>query len=172
MPILESRIQHWPDEAACARAAATLAHRGGLSDAFIELHGPLGAGKTTFARHLLQALGVGGRIKSPTYAVLEAYRSGVGGGRDAGAGEAGDADPEAFDIFHFDFYRFDDPQEWEDAGFRDVFAGPGLKLAEWPEKAAGLLPPADLAITIEPREGDARSVRLDARSALGRALLP
>ncbi len=156
MPILETRTQHWPDEAACARAAVALAGRARLRNAFVELHGPLGAGKTTFARHLLQALGVAGRIKSPTYAILEAYRS------------AGDP---SFDVFHFDFYRFDDPQEWEDAGFRDVFAGPGLKLAEWPDKAAGLLPPPDLAVTIDPADGEARSVRFDAVSALGLELL-
>ena len=56
-------------------------------------------------------------------------------------------------ISHFDFYRFDDPHEWEDAGFRDVFAAPGLKLVEWPEKAAEFLPPADLSIVIEPGAG-------------------
>ncbi len=73
-----------------------------LRDAFIELHGPLGAGKTTFVRHLLHALGVAGRIKSPTYAVVEPYAV------------------DGLAISHFDFYRFDDPREWEDAGFRDV----------------------------------------------------
>src|SRR5260370_37060338 len=52
-------------------------------------------------------------------------------------------------IWHFDFYRFDDPREWEDAGFRDIFASPGLKLAEWPEKAAALTPAADIAIHID-----------------------
>ena len=154
--ILETRLVRWPDEAACAGSAAALAARDGLAGAFVELHGPLGAGKTTFARHLLQALGVAGRIKSPTYAIVEVYRS------------AGD-DP--FDIFHFDFYRFEDPQEWEDAGFRELYAGPGCKLAEWPEKAAGLLPAADLVVTLEPGEGDARAVRLEAASALGRVLL-
>ena len=55
----------------------------------------------------------------------------------------------AVPISHFDFYRFDDPQEWEDAGFRDVFAEPGLKLVEWPEKAAALLPLPTCACTID-----------------------
>ena len=72
-PILESRLVAWPDEAACAASAAALAARADLRDSFVELHGTLGAGKTTFARHLLHALGVEGRVKSPTYAVMEPY---------------------------------------------------------------------------------------------------
>ena len=74
-------------------------------------------------------------------------------------------------IRHFDFYRFDDPHEWEDAGFRELFASPGLKLVEWPEKAAGLLPPADLRLYIEPGEGDRREARFEAHTARGRELL-
>ena len=124
-----------------------------LADAYVELHGPLGAGKTTYARHLLHALGVEGRVKSPTYTVMEPYQVAT------------------LAIAHFDFYRFDDPQEWEDAGFRDVFAAPGLKLAEWPEKAAGLLPVADLQIHIEPLDGDLRSVRYEARTPRGMELI-
>jgi tRNA threonylcarbamoyladenosine biosynthesis protein TsaE len=135
-----------------------LADHNALRDAFIELHGPLGAGKTTFVRHLLHALGITGAIKSPTYALMEPYRA---------ATERG-----GFEIAHFDFYRFDDAQEWEDAGFRDVFASPGLKLVEWPEKAAGLLPRCDLRIDILPRgDGDARDVRFAALSGLGAELL-
>ena len=157
MSILETRHQFWPDEAACAASATALAQRPGIHQAFIELRGPLGAGKTTFARHLLQALGVTGRVKSPTYAVMEPY-------------ELADASSTRM-IWHFDFYRFDDPQEWEDAGFRDVFASTGLKLAEWPEKATGLLPMADLVIGIEPLEGDGRGVEFTAHTALGQGLL-
>ena len=77
-----------------------------------------------------------------------------------------------FNIRHFDFYRFDDPQEWEDAGFRDVFASPGLKLAEWPEKAEGLLPLPDLRIVIEPDANERRAVRITALTELGSAWLP
>ena len=148
MPVPTHLTLHWPTEAACAasatRLAAALRAAAGLHDAFIELHGPLGAGKTTFVRHLLHALGVQGRVKSPTYAVVEEYEI------DASADASADAPTHAqVHIWHFDFYRFDDPQEWEDAGFRDVFASPGLKLAEWPEKAEGLLPPADLRIDID-----------------------
>jgi tRNA threonylcarbamoyladenosine biosynthesis protein TsaE len=157
--ILETRVLSWLDEAACAACAARLAARPALGDAFVELHGPLGAGKTTFVRHLLRALGVTGAIKSPTYALMEPYRAAAGHG--------------GFDIAHFDFYRFDDPQEWEDAGFREVFASPGLKLVEWPEKAAALLPRCDLRLDIVPRaDGEARDVRFDAMSARGEELLP
>ena len=144
---------HWPDEAACAAWATTLARSEQLYNAFVELHGPLGAGKTTFVRHLLRALGVQGRIKSPTYAVVEPY---------ALPGLA---------ISHFDFYRFDDAREWADAGFRDVFADPGLKLAEWPEKAAAVLPPADLRLTLEPLDDDSRQVTVEALTPRGVALL-
>ncbi|MDP9046409.1 MAG: tRNA (adenosine(37)-N6)-threonylcarbamoyltransferase complex ATPase subunit type 1 TsaE [Pseudomonadota bacterium] len=161
-PILETRTEHWPDEAACVARAAALAAAlspdARTADVFIELEGPLGAGKTTFARHLLHALGVVGRIKSPTYTLIEPYTL-----------ERPDG---ALAISHFDFYRFEDPQEWEDAGLRDIFAAPGLKLVEWPENAAGLLPGADLRIHIEPLEVDARRVRLEAGTARGRELLP
>ena len=156
-PILETRSLHWPDEGACAAFAAALAGRPALRQAFIELHGPLGAGKTTFVRHLLRALGVAGRIKSPTYTVLEPY------------------EPPGLPIAHFDFYRFADPREWEDAGFRDVFAAPGLKLAEWPDKAAGLLPVPDLRLRIEPGPTDTgpddRAVTVQALTPLGVDLL-
>jgi tRNA threonylcarbamoyladenosine biosynthesis protein TsaE len=132
--ILETRVWQWADEAACAAFAQRLARQAGLTGAFLTLHGPLGAGKTTFVRHLLRALGVEGRIKSPTYTVMEPHQA------------------RGLDIAHFDFYRFNDPREWEDAGFRDVFAGPGLKLAEWPDKAAGALPMPDLALHISPQD--------------------
>jgi tRNA threonylcarbamoyladenosine biosynthesis protein TsaE len=75
-------------------------------------------------------------------------------------------------ISHFDFYRFKDPQEFEDAGFRDVFARPGLKLAEWPEQAEGLLPPPDLRVELIPLDGDERRVIFSACTARGLELLP
>jgi tRNA threonylcarbamoyladenosine biosynthesis protein TsaE len=153
-PILETCTFDWPDEAACAGFAARLAAAPALwPDTFIALRGPLGAGKTTFVRHLLRALGVQGRIKSPTYAVLEPY---------AVNGKT---------ISHFDFYRFADPREWADAGFRDVFAAPGLKLAEWPDHAAPLLPTPDWQVEIEPLDAERRRVEVHARTPHGAALL-
>lgn len=135
---------HWRDESDGAACAQSLAHmlapplRAGAS-ILIELRGTLGAGKTTFARHLLRALGVQGRIKSPSYAVVEPHEL------------------PGLPMWHFDFYRFTDPREWEDAGFRDVFGAPGLKLVEWPDKAAGLLPPADLRLDLSTHEHEERS---------------
>ena len=154
-PIVESSVRAlvWAREDDTRAFAAKLAVHPAIHDAFIELHGELGAGKTTLVRHLLRALGVQGLIKSPTYAVLEPYE--VGG----------------LAIWHFDFYRFNDPREWEDAGFRDIFAGPGLKLAEWPENAQALLPAADLVVRIEAHADESRQVTLKAQTPVGAQLL-
>lgn len=151
--ILETRRLAWPDESACAAGARALAAHPALRQACIELHGPLGAGKTTFVRHLLRELGVAGRIKSPTYTVMEPYQVG------------------ALEISHFDFYRFGDPREWEDAGFRDVFARPGLKLVEWPDQAAGMLPTPDLRLRLAVGEDEGREVTVEALTPRGTALL-
>lgn len=132
--ILGTLTLPWPDEAACEAFARKLAAQPALRNLFVELHGPLGAGKTTFVRHLLRALGATGRIKSPTYAVMEPYEL------------------PGLDAWHFDFYRFNDPREWEDAGFRDVLSGPGLKLVEWPDRAGELLPVPDLRVELVPRQ--------------------
>jgi tRNA threonylcarbamoyladenosine biosynthesis protein TsaE len=158
-PIVESTAEstvvtlHWPTEEATQAFAMQWASCDALGHAFIALHGDLGAGKTTLVRHLLKALGVQGRIKSPTYAVVEAYEL------------------PALNIWHFDFYRFADPREWEDAGFRDLFASTGLKLAEWPEKAATMLPVADVDLHIRTQGDAGRQVTLTAHTPTGQALL-
>ena len=145
----------WSDEVATAAfatqlaAALTRAHL----NACIALHGDLGAGKTTLVRHLLRALGVEGRIKSPTYAVVEPYSVASG------------------EVWHFDFYRFSDPREWEDAGFRDIFASPGLKLCEWPQNAAGVMPTPDLDIKIHVDDDERRQVQMTALTPRGQELL-
>jgi tRNA threonylcarbamoyladenosine biosynthesis protein TsaE len=74
-------------------------------------------------------------------------------------------------VWHFDFYRFKDPQEWEDAGFRDIFASPGLKICEWPDKADGFLPASDLDVAIQVHGDDSRTVQLTAHSNTGRQWL-
>jgi tRNA threonylcarbamoyladenosine biosynthesis protein TsaE len=145
----------WPDEAATAAFATQLAAaltRANLN-ACIALHGDLGAGKTTFVRHLLHALGVTGRIKSPTYAVVEPYTVNAG------------------EVWHFDFYRFSDPREWEDAGFRDIFASAGLKLCEWPQNAAGVMPMPDLEFHLTVDDDEQRQVTINAHTQRGRELL-
>ena len=148
------RTTRWLDESGCEAAARALARCPPVRLADIELHGTLGAGKTTFVRHLLRALGVGGRIKSPSYAIVEPYDL-----------------PDGPGAWHFDFYRFGDPREWEDAGFRDLFASPGLKLVEWPDKAAGLLPTPDLTLSIDLDADGTRTVHWRAGTPLGADLL-
>jgi tRNA threonylcarbamoyladenosine biosynthesis protein TsaE len=152
-PSLASCHKAWPDEAACEAAASRLAAQPALRQACIELEGPLGAGKTTFVRHLLRALGVAGRIKSPSYTIVEPY------------------EPPGLPAWHFDFYRFGDPRELEDAGLRELFATAGLKLVEWPQRARDWLPVPDLRLVIEPHVDGSRAVALHAFTPLGMDLL-
>ena len=154
-PIVETTTRSlcWPNEAATQAFAECWARSNAICNAFIALHGDLGAGKTTLVRHLLTALGVQGRIKSPTYAVVEPYEL------------------PGLNVWHFDFYRFADPREWEDAGFRDIFASRGLKLAEWPEKAAAMLPVADVDLHLRTLDNGTREVTLTARTPAGLELL-
>ena len=154
--------EQWPDEAATIASAQRMADRllrlPVVGDAIVHLHGDLGSGKTTWVRHLLLALGVSGRIKSPTYAVVEPHAAPLLSGELA--------------IWHFDFYRFTDPQEWEDAGFRDIFAASGLKLCEWPQNAGAALPLPDVSLHLQWVDAQARSVRWQAHSAKAQALMP
>ena len=118
----------------------------------IYLRGDLGAGKTTLVRALVQKLGHTGRVKSPTYTLVESYE--VGG----------------LHLRHFDLYRFRDAEEWETSGFRDEFDGRNVCLVEWPEQASGLLPPADVSLTFEILQ-DGREVLLHAYTDAGRKCL-
>jgi tRNA threonylcarbamoyladenosine biosynthesis protein TsaE len=138
-----SWLGQWASEADTKAFAQLLAACPAVQNATITLHGDLGAGKTTFVRHLLHSLGVQGRIKSPTYAVVEPHEALPCPLMPPGA---------PLHIWHFDFYRFTDPREWEDAGFRELFASPGLKLVEWPERAAGHLPRIDAELHIRTQD--------------------
>ncbi|MBL8386504.1 MAG: tRNA (adenosine(37)-N6)-threonylcarbamoyltransferase complex ATPase subunit type 1 TsaE [Burkholderiales bacterium] len=143
---------------ALADAAATEALGAALAPLLvpgmrIHLSGDLGAGKTTLARGLLRALGHPGAVRSPTYNLVEIY---VFSG---------------YILYHFDFYRFKDPSEFDDAGFADYFNADTVCLVEWPEMAAGALPGADLDVTLSLLAGDARSARLEALSDRGEQCL-
>ncbi|NBO14295.1 MAG: tRNA (adenosine(37)-N6)-threonylcarbamoyltransferase complex ATPase subunit type 1 TsaE [Betaproteobacteria bacterium] len=150
-------IDQWLGEADAQAMAQRLSRVAHLDQGRIALQGELGAGKTTLVRHLLRALGVQGPIKSPTYAVLEQHQA--------------DAAHGGFEILHFDCYRFEDPQEWDDAGFRELWDGPGLKLCEWPQKVPGLVASADWLVNIGFVSAEQREVRITAQSPLGQAWL-
>jgi len=119
-----------PDEAATQALGARLARvlEPGLS---VWLCGDLGAGKTTLARGLVRELGYGGRVKSPTYTLVELYPF------------------SSFNLYHFDLYRFVDQDEWAEAGFREYFNDTSLCLVEWPEKGGALLPRPDIQVRLD-----------------------
>ena len=145
-----SRIE-LPDEAATARLGAALAPRA-RPGSVLFLRGDLGAGKTTLVRGLLRTLGYAGRVKSPTYGLLELYPL------------------SRLNLYHFDFYRVKDRSEWESSEFRDYFNPESVCLVEWPERAAGALPRPDLEVGLD-FAGTARCATLTAGSEAGRVWL-
>jgi tRNA threonylcarbamoyladenosine biosynthesis protein TsaE len=156
-----------PDSQATDALGAELATWIALSGDGLTIHlsGDLGAGKTTLVRALLRALGVTGPIKSPTFTLMEPYvvQMSQAGGINQNV---------SLYCYHFDFYRFTDPREWLEAGFREHFDDHALCLVEWPEKAQaeGHLPSPDVAIAIDVRDAG-RSATLTACSARGDACL-
>ena len=139
------------DEAATLAAGRQLA-RGLGGGVIVTLHGDLGAGKTTLTRGVLAGLGHVGRVRSPTYTLVEPYEL------------------PTLAVYHFDLYRFADPAEWRDAGFAEYFGPHSLCLLEWPEKAQGCLPPADLAVQLE-LDGDGRQLTVTALTPRGKQCL-
>jgi tRNA threonylcarbamoyladenosine biosynthesis protein TsaE len=137
---------HLPDAQSTTRAGAALASclRGGM---IVTLHGGLGSGKTTLVRGLLRACGVEGPVKSPTYSLVEHYRI------------------TSLYFYHFDFYRFMSPDEWESAGMSDYFRDDAVCVVEWPERVGDLLPVPDLALSLAYASDGGRDLR--ARSSTG-----
>jgi tRNA threonylcarbamoyladenosine biosynthesis protein TsaE len=133
------------------RLAAALTQTG-LGGITLYLNGDLGAGKTTFTRHLVQALGHVGSVKSPTYTLVEPYDIGN------------------INVFHFDLYRLADPEELEFMGIRDYFNESSMCLIEWPKKGWGMLAQADIELNIQV-EGNQRTFEFVASSSVAKVML-
>lgn len=133
-----------------ALAIGKLSERFENRGVIIFLQGTLGAGKTTFSRYFIQALGYTGAVKSPTYGLVEEYDLDVG------------------KLFHFDLYRLSDPEELEYMGIREYLANAKVCLFEWAEHGQGVLPEPDLALHLDlsDRANDARRLTLEARDPM------
>ena len=118
----------------------------------IHLLGQLGAGKTAFARGFIQGLGYSGRVKSPTYTLVESYQ--VAG----------------LNIHHFDLYRLCDPEELEFIGIRDYTGADVVNLIEWPGNGTGVVAPADLEIRID-MQGDGRKLQITGQTEVGNSIM-
>lgn len=140
-----------PDEAATLRLGEACA-AGAANGQVLHLRGELGAGKTTLVRGLLRALGYPGRVKSPTYTLVEPYTD------------------LRLNLYHFDFYRFKDRTEWLSSGFREHFNADSLCVVEWPERAGDLIAPPDLDIHLR-YDGESRTAAPSAHSPAGQAWL-
>lgn len=146
-----SQVWQLQDEAALQRLALAFA-RCLRAPLVIYLQGDLGAGKTTFARALIQGVGYPGRVKSPTYGLLESYQAG------------------GFDFLHLDLYRIENPAELEYLAISDQFTENGILLIEWPEKALDALPAPDLFMKFRETDGN-RSMECEVRSTHGMAVI-
>lgn len=143
------------NEAATLKLGADFAHllQAGVN---VYMHGDLGAGKTTFTRGVLRGLGFVGKVKSPTYTLVEPYQVTI--------------NQVNIEFYHFDLYRFVDEYEWEAAGFRDYFNPLAICLVEWPDKAERLIPQADIDVYLSV-VGEGRTALLQANTVLGKTCL-
>lgn len=144
------------DEAATLDFGRQLAHAL-VPNLTIFMQGNLGAGKTTMTRGLLRGLGFEGKVKSPTYTLLETYEISLNKTLQNSL---------ELSLNHFDLYRFNDDEEWEMAGFRDAFNAQSVCIIEWPEKAINCLPTPDIEVILA-MQGDGRQVTLQAHSEKG-----
>ena len=140
-----------PDAAATSRLGEALA-AGVAPGTVLHLRGDLGTGKTTLVRGLLRGLGYAGRVKSPSYALLEPYSL------------------SRLDFYHFDFYRFKDRSEWLSSGFREYFNPDSVCVVEWPERAGPELSQPDLEVRME-IAGEGRRASFTARTPAGESWL-
>jgi tRNA threonylcarbamoyladenosine biosynthesis protein TsaE len=122
----------------------------------VYLHGNLGSGKTTLVRGGLLGLGLIGKVKSPTYTLVEPYQVQV--------------NSLSVNVYHFDLYRFMDEEEWDAAGFREYFNPHSICLIEWPDKAGSLIPQADIDVYLE-LNGEGRIARIIGNTLAGKACL-
>jgi tRNA threonylcarbamoyladenosine biosynthesis protein TsaE len=143
------------DEQATLKLGADFA-RSLIAGVNVYLHGDLGAGKTTLVRGALNGLGFFGKVKSPTYTLVEPYQVQI--------------NKKMSNVYHFDLYRFMDEEEWDAAGFRDYFNQHSICLIEWPDKAGSLIPQADIDVYLE-LSGEGRIARLIGNTTAGKVCL-